>query len=167
MNCCVVPSGIVGMAGVTAIETRTAGVTLRVVEPTIDPEVAVTLVLPSATLVASPCPLTVAMVPFAVPQVVVLVRSRVLPSLYVPVAANCWVVPRANDGLRGVTAIDTSTGCPTLRVADAAIEPEFAVILAVPTPVPVASPLLAIVATVVRDVVQLTALLRSCLLPSL
>ena len=52
-------------------------------------------------------------------------------------------------------------------MAEAAIEPEFAVMLAVPTPVPVANPLLAIVATVVGDVLQFTALLRSCLLPSL
>ena len=53
-NCAVVPSGIVGMAGVTAMETRTAGVMVRVVEPVIDPERAVTAVLPAVTLVAMP-----------------------------------------------------------------------------------------------------------------
>jgi hypothetical protein len=51
---CVVPSGIAGMAGVTAIDTRTAGVTVRPVEPTIVAEVAVIFVLPRATLVVSP-----------------------------------------------------------------------------------------------------------------
>lgn len=81
MNGCVVPSGIAGIAGVTAIETSMAGVTVRVVDPEINPELAVTLVLPRAILVASPCPLTVAMVPSAVLQVAKLVRSSVLPSL--------------------------------------------------------------------------------------
>jgi len=50
----VVPSGIVGIAGVTAIETSTAGLTVSVVEPMIVPDVAVTVVLPRATLVATP-----------------------------------------------------------------------------------------------------------------
>ncbi len=54
MNDCVVPSGIVGIAGVTAIETKTAGVTVRVVDPLTVPKVAVTLALPIATLPAMP-----------------------------------------------------------------------------------------------------------------
>jgi hypothetical protein len=78
---CVVPRGIVGIAGVTAIETRTAGVTVKLVEPEIDPEVAVTVVPPSATLPTSPCAFTVAMVGSAVLQAAELVRFRVLPSL--------------------------------------------------------------------------------------
>jgi hypothetical protein len=75
-----------GMAGVTAIETSTAGVIVRLVEPVTDPDVALTVVLPSATAVASPCALIVATVLSAVLQVEEVVRSRVLPSLYVPVA---------------------------------------------------------------------------------
>jgi len=54
VNCCAVPRGIVDIAGVTAIETRTADVMVRVVEPVTDPERAVTLVLPIATPVATP-----------------------------------------------------------------------------------------------------------------
>ena len=42
------------MAGVTAIETSTAGFTVTVVEPLIVPNVAVTIVLPIATLLATP-----------------------------------------------------------------------------------------------------------------
>jgi len=167
VNGCVVPSGMVGMAGVTAMETRTAGVTVRVVEPAIDPEVAVTPVLPGATLVTRPCALTVAMLPSAVLQVAELVRSRVLPSLYVPVAANGCVVPRAKDGFAGVTAMDTRTGCPTLSVAEAVMEPEVAVMVALPTPAPVAKPPVAMMATVVGDELQFTALVRFCWLPSL
>lgn len=81
VNCCVVPRGIVGIAGVTAMETRTAGLTVRIVEPVIAPELAVTLLLPRATPAASPCPLTVAMLPSPVLQVAELLRSSVLPSL--------------------------------------------------------------------------------------
>lgn len=110
VNCCVVPSGSVGSAGVTAIETSTAGVTVSVVEPLIVPEVAVTVVLPNVTLMATPRLLTVATVELVVVHVAELVRTRVLPSLYVPVATKAWVVPKANDGLAGVTAIETSTG---------------------------------------------------------
>jgi hypothetical protein len=51
---CVVPREIEGIAGVTAMETKTAGVTVRVVEPLIEPEVAVTLVLPKPTLLNTP-----------------------------------------------------------------------------------------------------------------
>ena len=80
MNCCVVPSGIEGIAGVTAMETRTAGETIKVAEPEIAPTVAVIPVLPMAPLVANPCALTVAIVPSTVCQLAELVRSKVLPS---------------------------------------------------------------------------------------
>jgi hypothetical protein len=80
VNCCVTPIGSVGIAGVTAIETNVAAVTVTVVEPLIAPEVAVTLVLPMATLLTAPWPI-VAMPKFALLQVAVAVRSRVLPSL--------------------------------------------------------------------------------------
>ena len=76
-----VPSGIVGIAGVTAMETRTAGVMVRVVEPVIEPERAVTALLPTATLVAMPSLLTVATVESVVVQVTAEVRSSVLPSV--------------------------------------------------------------------------------------
>src|SRR5438132_1440725 len=61
VNCCVVPNGMLGIAGVTAIETKAADVTFSVVEPVTDPDVAVAVVLPTATLVASPWAFTVAM----------------------------------------------------------------------------------------------------------
>ena len=65
----------------TAIETRTAGVMVRVVEPFTLPDAAVTIVFPTATLLANPVAFTVAMVLSAVFQLTVLVRSIVLPSL--------------------------------------------------------------------------------------
>jgi hypothetical protein len=77
------------------------------------------------------------------------------------------VVPSANEGFTGVTAIETSVACETVSTAGVVIEPEVAVMFAVPTPVPVAKPLLAIVATMLEDELQLTELVRFCVLPSL
>lgn len=56
-------------------------------------------------------------------QVTELVRFCVLPSLYVPVAVNCWVSPAAKEGLAGVTATDFSAGTDTAIVA----APDFVV----------------------------------------
>ena len=80
-----VPSAIEGLAGVTPIDVKTAGVTVKVVPPLIEPEVAVIVVLPVVRVVAWPCvPATLLIVATAVfdelhPAVVV--RSCVLPSL--------------------------------------------------------------------------------------
>ena len=54
MKACVVPSGITGIAGVTAIETSTAALMVSVVEPLIVPDVAVTVVLPKASAELDP-----------------------------------------------------------------------------------------------------------------
>ena len=108
----------------------------------------------------------VAMLESAVLQVAVFVTTRVLPSLYVPVATRGSVVPMAKDALAGVTAIETSTACPTFSVADPLIEPDVAVMIAVPTPCPLANPPLAILATA-EDEFQATEPVRSCALPSL
>jgi hypothetical protein len=54
VNCSVIPRTIEGLAGVTVIEPRVAGVTVRVVEPEMLPDVAVIIVVPAATDVAFP-----------------------------------------------------------------------------------------------------------------
>lgn len=54
MNCCVVPSGIDGALGETAMETSTVDVTVRFVEPVIPPKEAEMEVLPGATVCAIP-----------------------------------------------------------------------------------------------------------------
>jgi hypothetical protein len=77
------------------------------------------------------------------------------------------VVPSANDGLAGVTAIDTNTGCPTLKLAEALNDSKAAVIVVAPLPTPLAKPLEEMVATAVTDELQLTLPLRFCVLPSL
>jgi hypothetical protein len=102
VNCCVTPSAMLGIAGVTAMDTNVAGVMVTVVEPLIESPgfvfdalfvepffveivvesaVAVTVVLPIARLVTSPWPLTVAIELLPVLHVAVAVKSCVLPSL--------------------------------------------------------------------------------------
>ena len=54
LNCWVSPGPIDGLAGVTAIEVKVAAVTVNVVDPVIDPDVAVMVVVPAATLEARP-----------------------------------------------------------------------------------------------------------------
>jgi len=54
VNCLVVPRAILGLAGVIAIETSVAAVTVNVVDPEIAPDVAEMVVEPVATEVANP-----------------------------------------------------------------------------------------------------------------
>lgn len=78
---CVLLKGMTGIAGVTAIDTSAAGVTVTIVAPEIEPTLAVMLLVPVATLVKTPWLYTVAMPGLFELQVAVLVRSNVLPSL--------------------------------------------------------------------------------------
>lgn len=55
MKGCFVPSGIDGLMGATAIETRAAGVTTKVVAPWIEFKVALMVAVPLPTAVAEPC----------------------------------------------------------------------------------------------------------------
>ena len=64
------------------------------------------LLVPAATPVAKPLELTVATLVVPDAHVAVLDRFCVLPSLYVPIAVNCWLSPFNIAGLVGVTAID-------------------------------------------------------------
>jgi hypothetical protein len=81
VNCMLVPRGMAGIAGVMAMLSRVAGLTVSVVEPMTDPSVAVTLVLPTAALAATPCAFSVAMLEFPVLQATDVVMSNVLPSV--------------------------------------------------------------------------------------
>jgi hypothetical protein len=54
VNCWFVPNAIEGFPGVTAMETRAAVVTVRVVDPLTVPELAATVVVPTPVPVARP-----------------------------------------------------------------------------------------------------------------
>jgi hypothetical protein len=82
------------------------------------------------------------------------------------VAENCCVLPLVTDGFVGVTAIEARTGAVTVSVADPEIVPEVALIVAVPCPVPVASPELFSVATARLVEPQAALEVRSCVVLS-
>lgn len=92
-NCVVGPTGMLGLIGVTDMEDRVAGVTVRVVLPDIVPEEAVMTAVPAAMAVARPLPSTVATDVFVELQVTCVGRTLLVPSEYAPEAANCWVSP--------------------------------------------------------------------------
>ena len=81
MNCWVVPRAIVGTAGVTLIESNVAGVTVKMVEPLIDPETAVIVLCPVPVLTACAVLLMVAIAGAELLQVTEPVILRVLPSV--------------------------------------------------------------------------------------
>lgn len=96
VNCFVVPTAIVELAGVTAIETRLAPVTVSAAVPFTDPEAAVIVVVPAAALLASPVESTLATFGNDDDHVSE-VNNCVLPSSKFPTALNCCVVPSAID----------------------------------------------------------------------
>ena len=83
-----------------------------------------------------------------------------------PVAVNCWVVPFAMLGSAGVTSIETSVAAVTVRLVEPEIAPDVAVIVVVPTALPLASPseptAFEIVATPSSEDDHVTESVRSC-----
>lgn len=165
VNCCTAPIGIEGFAGVTRIDTITASVTVSVVLPLIDPEVAVMVTVPAASVEAKPVLSTVATVEsdefHVTPD-----RVCVLPSVNEPVAVNWVLFPSANDGSAGVREIDTSAAGSTVKFVLPVTEPTVAEMVTVPAATVVAVPVPSMVATVGSEDAQVT-LARVCELPSL
>jgi hypothetical protein len=92
VNCCCVPTSMVGFAGVTTMEVIVALVTVSVAVPTMFPEVALTVVVPAPTALARPevpaVLLIVATAPADELQLTCEVKLFVLWSLKVPMAVN-------------------------------------------------------------------------------
>jgi len=84
----------------------TVACTVKLALPETEPLVAVIVVVPAATAVASPDAFMVATAVFEDDHVTWLVMFWVLLSEYVPVAVNCWVAPATIEGFAGVTAIE-------------------------------------------------------------
>lgn len=174
LNCFVRPFAILGFVGVTEIDTRVAAVTVRVAEPLIPlaASVAVMVTDPAAMDVARPFePPALLIVATAVLkefQVTAELRSCILPSVYVPVAVNCLVVPLLMDGLAGVTAIEDNWADVTVRVVDPLIPliGAVAAIVVVPVPTDDVRPLLLMVATPVFDELHVTCAVKSCVVLS-
>jgi hypothetical protein len=82
VNCCVKPLASDGLGGVTEIEASVAELTVREAGGVdMPPKVAVILVEPAASALATPELLMVATAVFEEAQAAVLVRSAVLPSV--------------------------------------------------------------------------------------
>ncbi len=176
VNCWVVPLTMLGLVGVTVMDTSVAEVTVSAVDPDILPDVAVIVVDPAAADVARPLDPAV-LLTAATPeddefQVTAVVRSCVVPSEYVPVALNCRVVPLTMLELVGVIAIDTSVAGVTVNVVNPDTLPDVAVIVVDPTAAEVASPLvlepatLLMVATPAADEFHAISAVRSCVVLS-
>jgi len=126
VNCWVIPAGTVALAGITAIELKAAALTVRAAEPDIKAEVAETVTLPNATLLASPLLSIEAMVGSVEFQFTG-DRVCVLPSVNAPIA------------VKAVTVIGTRIGV-TVKVLDPVIPLRVAQMLALPLATPVARP---------------------------
>ena len=135
---------MLGLVGVTAMDTSVAGVTVSVVDPDILPVVAVIVVEPAAAEATSPLePAALLMAATAAAdefQVTAVVRSCVVLSENVPVAVNCCVVLIAMLGLDGVIAMETSVAEVTVTSVDPDMLPTFPVIFALPPCVAVMCP---------------------------
>lgn len=94
--CLVVPTAMVELAGVTAIESRVAPVTVSDAVPLTEPDAAVMVVVPAAMPVANPVESTLATEDELDDQVTD-GSSWVLPSSKLPTALNCCAVPCAMD----------------------------------------------------------------------
>src|SRR6266705_2322314 len=105
-------------------------------------------------------------------QVTWVVRSCIVLSLKVPVAVNCWVSPSGRLGLAGVTAIEVRVAAVTVSVVFPETSPKVAVIVMGPPAAtdvakPCEPPALLIVDTAVLDELQVTWVVRSCVVKSL
>jgi hypothetical protein len=88
-------------------EISAGGPTCKLPEPVIVPDLAMMLVVPGLTLVATPALLTVEIAAADELHATELVRFCVLPSVYVPAAVNCCVLPKGMDADCGFTAMET------------------------------------------------------------
>jgi hypothetical protein len=161
---CVVPAAIDAVIGVTAIETSVAGATVSVTPGEVMPPwVAVIVVVPVVSPVATPAELMVAMEGFTELHATLLVRFCVVWLLNVPVAVYACVLPAAIDAVTGVTAMDVSTADVTVSVAPGELMPFcVAVIVVAPTATPVATPEVLIVAVGTLEEFQVTLFEMFC-----
>jgi hypothetical protein len=74
-------------------------------------------------------------------QLTCLLRSSVVPSLNVPVAASCTVVSLAIEGPGGVSVIEVNVAAVTVTVVEPWMPPRVAVIGVLPGLTPVTSPM--------------------------
>jgi hypothetical protein len=166
VNCLVVPVAMVPLAGVTAIDTRLAPVTVSDAVPVTDPDATVMVAVPVPRLVANPFESTAATVLDPENQVTD-VNGCVLPSSKFPTALNCCVVPSAIAASAGLTEIEVRCAATTVNTVLSLSAPTVAVIVVEPAASVVAMPDPSTAATAGEEEFHVTPLLRSELVPSL
>src|SRR5215472_13720565 len=130
------------------------------------------VVVPTAVPVTRPplAPLpTVAMPAGDELQPAVAVKSWVVPSEKTPCAVSCTVVPLAIEGFGGVIVIEVSVAAVTVTVADPETPAWVAVMVSMPSLVPVTRPPLAPLPTVAMpagDELQPAVAVKSWVVPS-
>jgi hypothetical protein len=122
------------------MEINAEGAAVRIVVPLTVPTVAVIVAVPAPTVCARPIESMVAIDVASEDQAAVLVKSCIAESVYVPVAVNCCVVPRAIDGSAGLTVMSKSSAEETASVVDPYTDPEVAVMFVEPAALLVAKP---------------------------
>jgi hypothetical protein len=103
------PIASVALPGDSWMEVRVFA-TVTLADPETPDRVAVMLAVPAAMPLAKPDAETVATLVLEEDQVAVDATSFVDPSLYVPVASNCWLTPAVNVADFGVTATEERLG---------------------------------------------------------
>lgn len=155
-------------SGLTVRNEIAGAATVSEVEPVTEPRVAEMVVGPAVTPVTTPLASIVATAVADETHVTSAVKSRLLPSVYLPVAVNCCVVFTGIDDAAGETLIELKLTAATVtsRLANPWIVPDFAVIVTVPLITPVAIPFELMLAIAESEELQTTEPVMSLLLPS-
>jgi hypothetical protein len=172
VNCCELPRGIVAELGEIVIDERTALVIVSDAVPTCPANTAVIVAFPGVTPRAKPLlQLTVSLTVATAAGVDVhetdRVRSCVLPSANNPIAENWTPVWFAMVALAGVIRMPVSVEDCTTKLAEPLTAPCWAKIVAAPGDWPVASPPTAMLAMLLAEEDQVTALVSVWVVPSL
>jgi hypothetical protein len=169
VSCCVSPAGTFAIGGDTVTARSTAGRTSTevVLEMRVKGSVAVIVAVPALTAVTRPDDETVASEELDVAQLTRLVTSEVVPSEKMPVAVSCWVSPAGR-----LIVDDRWSACRTAGRTVREVDPEIdesgsvAVIVEVPVVTALMRPVGDTVATEEFELTQLSASVRSAVVPS-
>ncbi len=153
VNCCVCPAARVAEEGLMVMVVTTALVTVAVVVVVTLPAAAVMVVVPVWAATRLPVALTEAVEVEELDHVTELVRFCVLPSVKVPVAVSCWLVPAARLGLTGVIARELRAALVTVMEEVAVEPPSVAVMVAEPAETACTRPAVLTVATAALELV--------------